>query len=69
MLPKIGLSERDVPAQIIMRVADAALRRDAIIKVTKRWTLPEPADDAHDERARRARVASTDAHRPEDVGR
>ena len=69
VLPKIGLSERDVPAHSIERLADAALRHAAIIEVSERWTCPSlQTMRTMSERGVRV-VASTDAHRPEDIGR
>jgi len=69
VLPKIGLSERDVPAGSIEQLADAALRHHAIVEVSERWTCPSlQTMRTMSERGVRV-VASTDAHRPEDVGR
>ena len=69
VLPKIGLSERDVPARSIARIAGAAAHNDAIVEVSERWTCPSLQTmrtmSEHGVRV----VASTDAHRPEDIGR
>lgn len=69
VLPKIGLSEADVAPQRIARIADAARRHGAIVEVSERWTCPS-REAMRTIRVRGARVvASTDAHRPEDIGR
>jgi putative hydrolase len=69
LLPKLGLSERDVPPASIARLAVAARRSGAIVEVSERWSCPSVGAmrvfAAHGVRL----VASTDAHRPQDIGR
>lgn len=69
ILPKIGLGEAEVAPARIARMADAARRHGAIVEVSERWRCPA-LEVMHAMRTNGVRVvASTDAHRPEDIGR
>jgi putative hydrolase len=69
VLPKVGLTEADVSDERVERLAAAARRHGAIVEVSERWSCPS----LRTMRAMRAHgvhtVASTDSHRPEDIGR
>jgi putative hydrolase len=70
VLPKVGLSEADdVSDERIARIAAAARRHGAIVEVSERWKCPS----ARTMRMMRAAgvhvVASTDSHKPQDIGR
>jgi putative hydrolase len=69
VLPKIGLTEADFPDQRIARIADAALRHGAIVEVSERWKCPSVRVMRIMREAGVHVVASTDAHRPQDIGR
>jgi len=69
VLPKIGLSEADVSDQRIARLADAAVRHGAIVEVSERWKCPSLRTMRMMRRAGVHVVASTDAHRPDHIGR
>jgi putative hydrolase len=69
VLPKVGLSEDDVPQELLDQLAAITARRDAHIEISERWSCPS---------ARTLRpfldhgvpiVLSTDSHRRETIGR
>lgn len=69
VLPKVGLGEDDVGDELLERLASTAARTATPVEVNEKWACPGrrviDALAAHDVRL----VASTDAHRAEDVGR
>lgn len=69
ILPKVGLSEDDVSAQQIERLAGAAIRSSAVLEVSERWRCPSErvVDSFRD--AGVEIVASSDAHEPTAIGR
>lgn len=69
VLPKVGLSEADVSDERIARLAEAALRHRAIVEVSERWSCPTLRTMRMMLRAGVHTVASTDSHRPQDIGR
>lgn len=69
VLPKIGLSEDDVPRREVERIAAAAARHGAIVEVSERWRCPSPSVLAILADARVRLVASTDSHAHETLGR
>jgi putative hydrolase len=69
VLPKLGLSESDVPEELLDQLAAITARSDAKIEISERWSCPS---------ARTLRpfldhgvpiVLSTDSHRRETIGR
>jgi putative hydrolase len=69
VLPKVGLSENDVPPQLLKQLAAITAQTDAQIEISERWSCPS---------ARTLRpfldhgvpiLLSTDSHRRETIGR
>lgn len=69
ILPKLGLNENDVPAELLEQMATIAAQTDAQIEISERWSCPS---------ARTLRpfldrsvpiLLSTDSHRCETIGR
>ncbi|HWH10661.1 MAG TPA: PHP domain-containing protein [Solirubrobacteraceae bacterium] len=69
VLPKIGLTEAAVSDERIARLADAAVRHGAIVEVSERWSCPTLRTMRMMRLAGVHVVASTDSHRPQDIGR
>jgi putative hydrolase len=69
VLPKIGLTEADVSDERIARLADAAATHGAIVEVSERWRCPSLRTMRMMRAAGVHVVASTDSHRPQDIGR
>lgn len=69
VLPKLGLSEADVSDERIARMAAAARRHGAIVEVSERWKCPSLRTMRMMRAAGVHVVASTDSHRPDDIGR
>jgi len=69
VLPKIGLTEADVSDERIARIADAARRHGAIVEVSERWRSPTLRTMRMMRVAGVHVVASTDSHKPSDIGR
>lgn len=69
VLPKIGLTEDDVSDERIARLARAAARHGAIVEVSERWRCPTLRTMRMMRAAGVHVVASTDSHRPQDIGR
>jgi putative hydrolase len=69
LLPKIGLSEDDVPTQLLDALADCVVATGTPVEVNEKWRCPGPALTAHLAAAGVELVASTDAHAAADVGR
>lgn len=69
ILPKIGLSERDLGEERVRVWAATAAETDTLVEVNEKWGCPEPST-LRALRAAGARiVASTDSHQASDVGR
>lgn len=69
ILPKVGLSEDDLPDDLLAHWAAEAARHDVLVEVNEKWACPGP-------RVLRAAVAAgvrlapaTDSHHADDVGR
>jgi putative hydrolase len=69
ILPKVGLSEADVPDALLADLADAALRSGAVVEVSERWRCPTPRTTAVLHRAGVPLVISSDSHRSDTIGR
>ncbi len=69
LLPKIGLTEDDVPEPLVARLADTAARFDAILDVNEKWRCPSPAVVRRFLDAGVEVVAGSDSHRAETLGR
>jgi putative hydrolase len=69
VLPKIGLSERDVDPELVRRLAAACAEHDACVEISERWRCPS----AHTLRPFLEHgvsvLVSTDSHRSETIGR
>jgi putative hydrolase len=69
VLPKLGLHERDVPAELIERLAGAARRHGAWIEIDERWRCPSAATVRPFIELGVPLLLSTDSHRRETIGR
>jgi putative hydrolase len=69
ILPKIGLSERELGAQRVEAWARAAAASDTLVEVNEKWACPEPGTLSALRAAGAEIVASTDSHVASDVGR
>ena len=69
LLPKIGLTEDDVPEPLVAALADTAARFDAILDVNEKWRCPSPAVVRRFLAAGVEVVAGSDSHGAETVGR
>jgi putative hydrolase len=69
ILPKIGLSEDDVPAAGLDRLAAEAARTGQEIEISERWRCPSAATLRPFRRHGVSIVLSTDSHRRETIGR
>jgi putative hydrolase len=69
LLPKLGLSEADVPADELGALAAEAARTGAEIEVSERWRCPSAATLRPFLEAGVPIVLSTDSHRRETIGR
>jgi putative hydrolase len=69
VLPKIGLSESDVPADALERLASAAAETGASIEVDERWRCPSARTLRPFREAGVPILLSTDSHSPETIGR
>jgi putative hydrolase len=68
ILPKIGLSESDVPDELIEAIGRAARETATVIEVSERWRCPTAAAVNVFARLGVELVASTDSHRASDIG-
>ena len=69
ILPKIGLSERDVAPELVARLADACAETGARVEISERWRCPT-AQTLRPFRERGVTVlVSTDSHRSDTIGR
>jgi putative hydrolase len=69
ILPKIGLSEADLPADGLDHLAAVAARTGQEIEVSERWSCPTAATLRPFLRHGVTIRLSTDSHRPETIGR
>jgi putative hydrolase len=69
VLPKLGLHERDVPPELIERLADGARRHGARIEIDERWRCPSAATVRPFVEIGVPLLLSTDSHRRETIGR
>lgn len=69
VLPKAGLTEDDVPDELVRDLARGLADAGAVVELSERWRCPglRVARLLHE--AGVALVASTDSHRPETIGR
>ncbi|KQY47064.1 PHP domain-containing protein [Cellulomonas sp. Root137] len=68
ILPKIGLTEDDVPDELLDALADAAVATGTTVEVNEKWHCPGPRATERWRAAGVQLVASTDAHVASDVG-
>jgi putative hydrolase len=69
ILPKIGCSEDDVPAEGLERLASEAARTGQEIEISERWRCPSAATLRPFVRRGVPVVLSTDSHRRDTIGR
>lgn len=69
LLPKVHLSEDDVPDELLDALARAAVETGTPVEVNEKWRCPGPRVVARLRAAGVELVASTDAHAAADVGR
>jgi putative hydrolase len=69
VLPKIGLVEAEVPAELVLGLAEAAARSGARIEIDERWSCPAAVTLAPFLELEVPILLSTDSHRPEAIGR
>ncbi|MEM6704064.1 MAG: PHP domain-containing protein [Acidobacteriota bacterium] len=68
-LPKIGLSEEEVPYPLLDRLAAGLGARRAVVEISERWRCPGPRTLSALEAGGVRFCASTDSHSAETVGR
>jgi len=68
ILPKVGLSEDDVPDAALAHLARQAARHGALVEVNEKWSCPGVRTLRHLVDADVHLVLSTDAHHCRDVG-
>ncbi len=69
ILPKIGLSEADLPAEGLERLAAEAARTGQEIEITERWRCPSAATLRPFLRRGVTIALSTDSHKRDTIGR
>ena len=69
ILPKIGLTEADLPAAGLDRLAAETKRTGQEIEISERWSCPTAATLRPFLRHGVTIRLSTDSHRPETIGR
>lgn len=69
VLPKIGLVESEVPAELVAGLAAAADRNGARIEIDERWSCPGAATLAPFRELGVPILLSTDSHKPDSIGR
>lgn len=69
VLPKIGLAEEEVPADLVDSLAETAAEAGARIEVDERWKCPASATLRPFLRRGVPLLLSTDSHRSETIGR
>ncbi|WP_421734899.1 histidinol-phosphatase [Cellulomonas sp.] len=68
ILPKIGLTEDDLPDELLDALAQAAVATGTTVEVNEKWRCPGPRATDRWRAAGVQLVASTDAHDATDVG-
>ncbi len=69
VLPKVGLSEDDIPDDLLDALADATIATGTLVEVNEKWQCPSPRITERWRAAGVLLVPSTDAHTAADVGR
>ncbi|WP_028045194.1 PHP domain-containing protein [Cellulomonas sp. URHE0023] len=69
VLPKIGISEDDVPDELLDALADVAIAAGTLVEVNEKWQCPSTRVADRWRAAGVQLVPSTDAHTEADVGR
>ena len=67
-LPKVGIDESQVPEAQIAGLAKVAVQQQAILEFDERWQCPGPRVKAIFAAHNVPMIASSDAHRPEEIG-
>lgn len=68
-LPKVGITEDDVPEPELARLAEALYRHQVEIEIDEQWACPGIATARYLRRGGITILASSDAHRPAAIGR
>ncbi len=68
VLPKIGLTEQDIPDRLLAWLARRIAAAGALAEVNEKWTCPSPRSIRALARADVRLVASSDSHHCRDVG-
>ncbi|WP_426593165.1 PHP domain-containing protein [Cellulomonas sp. McL0617] len=68
VLPKVGISEDDVPDQLLDVLADVTIATGTLVEVNEKWQCPGTRITARWRAAGVLLVASTDAHTDAEVG-
>jgi putative hydrolase len=69
VLPKVGLSERDVPPELVEQLALACAESDASVEISERWRCPTAQTLRPFLEHEVTVLVSTDSHRSETIGR
>jgi putative hydrolase len=69
ILPKLGLTEADVPAEGLEKLAEATKRTGQEIEISERWRCPSAATLRPFKRLGVPIVLSTDSHKRGTIGR
>ena len=68
VLPKIGLSEDDVPGELLAKLGSRLRAAGVMVELNEKWSCPAPRATAALAAAGVPLVASSDSHRSQDVG-
>jgi putative hydrolase len=69
VLPKVGLSERDVPPELVQRLAAACAESGACVEISERWHCPSAQTLRPFLEHGVTVLVSTDSHSSETIGR
>jgi putative hydrolase len=69
VLPKVGLTEDDVPPALLEELAEATLQSNARIEISERWSCPNARTLRPFVRRGVPVLLSTDSHRSDTIGR
>jgi len=69
ILPKVGLSEDDLPDDLLAHWAAELARHDVLLEVNEKWACPGPRVLRHAVAAGVRLAPATDSHHADDVGR
>ncbi|MEM9072084.1 MAG: histidinol-phosphatase [Myxococcota bacterium] len=69
IVPKVGLSEDDIPLALIEELAFECARQDVDLEIDERWRCPSPRVVAAFAALGVPVLASTDSHRADTIGR